>query len=156
MNLSPHFTLKEFTDSDIAARNAIDNGLPEHLLPNALRTASMLERIRLHLSYLIGHDVPIIITSGYRCLELNSLPAINSRPTSDHIKALSADIKAPAFGTPYALCKALQPVMHVLEIGQLIYEFGSWAHVSVRTPIKDINRVLTITSAGPVPGIVKV
>jgi len=131
--------------------------MPERLLPNAYRTASMLERIRLHLSSLAKREIPIIITSGYRCQQLNT--AIGSRPTSDHVRGFAVDFKAPEFGTPLTICKALEPVLHVLDIGQLILEFsgpngkGGWVHVSAKSPLKDINRVLTISRAGTVPGI---
>jgi len=111
----------------------------------------MLERIRLHLSSLAKREIPIIITSGYRCQQLNT--AIGSRPTSDHVQGFAVDFKAPAFGTPLDICKALESVMHVLDIGQLILEYDSWVHVSVKSPLKDINRVLTISRAGTVPGI---
>jgi len=153
MNLSPHFSLAEFTFSETAARLDIDNGLPELLLPNAYRTASMMERIRLHLSALATREIPIFITSGYRCQELNAV--IGSRPTSDHVQGLAVDFKAPAFGTPLAICKALEPVLHVLDIGQLILEYDSWVHVSAKSPIKDINRVLTINQTGTMPGIME-
>jgi len=153
MNLSPHFTLKEFTASSTAARLDIDNGLPERLLPNAYRTASMLERIRMHLSSLAVREVPIIITSGYRCQELNTV--IGSRPTSDHVQGFAVDFKAPAFGTPLVICKALEPVLHVLDIGQLILEYDSWVHASAKSPLKDINRVLTINKSGVTPGIME-
>jgi len=125
--------------------------MPESLLPNAYRTASMLERIRLHLSSLAKREIPIIITSGYRCQQLNT--AIGSRPTSDHVQGFAVDFKAPEFGTPLTICKALEPVLHVLDIGQLILEYDSWVHVSAKSPLKDINRVLTISHAGTVPGI---
>ena len=80
MNLSKNFTLAEFTDSDTAMRRGIDNTLPADLLPIARTTTAMLERIRTALG-----DKPIIITSGYRCPELNA--AIGSARSSDHVKA---------------------------------------------------------------------
>jgi zinc D-Ala-D-Ala carboxypeptidase len=151
MNLSPHFTLAEFTDSDTAARRGIDNGLPASLMPNAMGTAGMLERIRTMLCELAGREVPIIITSGYRCPALNA--AIGSNPTSDHPRAMAADWRAPAFGTPYAICKALAPHIDSLAVGQMIHEFGNWVHTSTREPALQRNRIITITTRGITRGV---
>jgi zinc D-Ala-D-Ala carboxypeptidase len=152
MDLSPHFTIEEFTNSDTAARLDIDNNLPIALLDNARATAAMLERIRGHLGSIKGKEVPIVLTSGYRCPMLNK--AIGSTDRSDHIRAQAADFKAPAFATPYEVCKALAPVIDVLGIGQLIYEH-TWVHVSTRTPDKVINRIITVAGRDYVAGIIK-
>ena len=154
MTLSPHFTVAEFAASDTAARLGIDNSLPDELVANAMATAMMLERIREQLSTLAGRTVPIIITSGYRCPALNR--SIGSGKTSDHITASAADFRAPAFGTPYEVCIALAPHVGDLRIGQLIFEFARWVHVSTRRPEKPVNRILTISGRGTVPGIVEV
>ena len=149
--LSPHFSVAEFCHSDTALRLGIDNGLPLDLLATARDTAQMLERVRQHLGDLVKHEVPIHITSGYRCLTLNQ--RIGSRSSSDHVKASAADIKAPAFGTPLQICRALESVREQLGIGQLIHEFASWVHVSTRAPVNSINAVLTIDEAGTRPGL---
>lgn len=154
MNLSPHITLAEFTASSTAARRGIDNTLPDRLMANALATAAMLETIRAYLSKLAGKDAPIIVTSGYRCLPLNR--AVGSSDTSDHTKAMAADWRAPAFGTPYEIAKALAPLVEKLGIGQLIHEFpgpNAWVHTSTRTPTKPVNRVITIRPTGTELGI---
>ena len=140
MKLSEHFDLAEFTASDTAVRFGIDNSLPDELLPAALETAQMLERIRS----MLGH--PVVVSSGYRCRELND--AIGSKATSDHIRAMAADIKCPEFGSAHQLAKALAPHIVELGIGQLIYEFGSWVHVSTKIPAKAVNRVITIDRKG--------
>ena len=141
MKLTPHFTVKEFTASDTAARLDIDNSLPAALLPQANLTAQMMERIRAFLSARADHDVPVSPSSGYRCLALNR--AIGSGDGSDHPKMMAVDFRAPAFGSPLVICRALAPEMDRLGLGQLIYEH-TWVHVSSRIPDKAINRVLTI------------
>jgi len=146
MNLSTHFTVDEFCQSDTACRLCINNDLPADLLPAAKATAEMLEGIRSHLG------CAILISSGYRCGQLNA--AIGSGPGSDHIRAMAADFRAPAFGTPYEIAKTLAPLVSVLGIGQLIYEH-TWVHVSTRIPDKIINRVLTVQGKDYVAGIVK-
>ncbi len=151
--LTPHFSLDEFTASDIAKRLGIDNSVPVELMVNAQQTCRMLESVRAHLSRLAGRDIPINISSGYRCPAVNI--AVGSNLGSDHIKALAADIKAPEFGTALAVSQALAPVLHIIGIGQLIYEFDSWTHVSAREPVNEINRIITISHAGTQVGVVE-
>lgn len=153
--LSIHFTVAEFTASRTALAQGIDNDLPIELLANARATAAMLERIRSHLSDLKGQTVPIIIQSGYRSPALNR--AVGGSPKSDHMQALAADFRAPVFGRPVDVARALAPVADELGIGQLINEFpdtgSGWVHVSLQAPEREINAVLTVTRAGTVPGI---
>jgi zinc D-Ala-D-Ala carboxypeptidase len=150
--LSAHFSVKEFTDSDTALRMVIDNSLPMELFDTAMKTAELMERIRMYLGRLAGKDIPISISSGYRCPELNR--AIGSKDTSDHRKAMAVDFRAPAFGSPLAVCKALEPAVGTLGIGQLIYEH-TWIHVSTRQPDMQINRVLTAQGKGFTFGILE-
>jgi zinc D-Ala-D-Ala carboxypeptidase len=151
MQLSPHFSLAEFTASTTAARHGLSNQVPADLMPNALATAAMLERIRARLSLLADRPVPLLLTSGHRCLQLNRL--VGSADTSDHVRAGAADWIAPAFGTPYDVCTALAPLVGELRIGQLIHEYGEWVHTSTRTPDRAVNRVITISRAGTAAGI---
>jgi len=151
VNLSTHFTVDEFVQSDTALRLGIHNDLPIIYYPAATETAAMLERIRAYLSERHAAPVPMSITSGYRCLALNR--AIGSADTSDHIKALAADFKAPVFGTPYEVSKLLSDAMDFLRIGQLIYEH-TWIHVSTRTPEKILNRILTVQGKDYITGVV--
>jgi zinc D-Ala-D-Ala carboxypeptidase len=154
MQLTSHFTLQEFIRSDTAVRLGIDNTLPDELQPEARRTCEMLERIRSRFSRLAGQDVPIILTSGYRCLTLNR--AIGSSDGSDHVRAMAADFKVGRFGTPYQAARVLAPLVGELEIGQLIHEYGSWIHVSTKRPANPINRIITISGRGVEVGIVEV
>lgn len=149
--MTPHFTLDEFTRSDVAARRGIANALPVDLVHDAQQTLAMLERIRAQLSQLAGRDVPMHISSGYRCPDLNAL--IGGARNSDHVRAAAADWTAPTFGPPVQICRALAPLVGQLQIGQLIHEFGQWVHTSWCLPMRPINRVLTISQAGTVPGI---
>lgn len=156
MNLSENFTLHEFCRSNDAVRWNIRNNLPAELLANAKLTAQMLQRIRAFLSKQAGRDVPMQITSGYRCLVLNR--ALRSGDNSDHVQALAADWEAPAFGSPTEICEALAPMVGALQIGQLINEFpdrDGWVHTSARLPTKLINRVITITGRGTSVGILR-
>ena len=125
MNLSEHFTLEEFTESDTAVRLGIDN-TPGHVeLTNLIKLATYLELIRTAL------DAPITVRSAYRCQKLNS--ATGGADDSWHTKGLAADFIAPAFGTPQQVCKAI--IDAEIPFDQLIYE-GSWVHVSIGEPLR--------------------
>lgn len=152
MNLTPHFTLVDVVRSATADELDIDNSLPDELMANAMATCEMLERIRAALSAHAGHDVPMLVSSFYRCLALNR--AKRSADTSDHLTAEAADWRAPSFGTPYEICSFLAPRVSELGIGQLIHEFGSWIHTGRPLPAKQVNRIITITARGTEVGIV--
>ena len=157
--LSAHLTLEEFTHSDFAIEHGIDNTLPPDLLEEALTTAAMHEAIRGYLSAKMGRDVPMPVTSGWRCPTLDM--AIRKRPkTGDHSLAKAVDFTAPVFGTPYEIAKTLAPAIVDLGIGQLIYECPSpgreWVHASTRVPDKIVNRVIAVTPTGTVVGIQRI
>jgi zinc D-Ala-D-Ala carboxypeptidase len=153
VNLTQHFTLEEFAASDTAARLGIDNAVPPELMTEARRTCELLERIRARLSRLVGQEVPIVVTSGYRCLQLNR--AIGSADASDHVLGKAVDFKAGRFGNAFQVAGLLAPLVGELEIGQLIHEYGSWVHVSTRRPEKPVNRIITISRRGTEPGILE-
>jgi zinc D-Ala-D-Ala carboxypeptidase len=150
MKLSQNFTTEEFEKSNTALRRGIDNSIPKELLDEAMKTASMMENIRLYLSTKANKTIPIKVSSAYRCLELNRI--IGSLDTSDHILMKAVDFEAPEFGTPYEVCKSLVPVMDDLGIGQIIYE-QTWVHVSSKKPDKLLNRILTVQGKSYTVGI---
>jgi len=150
MKLSPHFTLEELTASSKARELGINNTPPPELMPRLVLVAEMLERIRSTLG------VPVIVTSGYRCEALNV--KVGGATTSDHPQGHAADFIAPSYGTASDVATLLAPLVSVLGIGQIILEGvrgKQWVHVSTHSPERSINRVLTITDAGVVPGIVR-
>lgn len=153
MNIT-HFSIDEFVASDTAVRLKIRNELPDDLEPHVWATLAMLEGVRAYLSKRAGRDVPVQIVSGYRCPALNN--AVGGVPSSDHVKGMAADIRAPAFGTPLEVARELSGHVDDLNIGQLINEFpgpGGWVHVSIRKPDKLVNRIITITAQGAVVGV---
>lgn len=148
MKLSAHFTLAELTASNMAKAKNIDNTPPPELLPRLVLLAEMLERVRSRLA------APIIVTSGYRCRQLNL--AVGGVTSSDHTQGHAADIVAPGYGSPYQIAKALAPLVSVLGVGQLILEGvrgKQWVHLSTHSPEKPANRVITITDQGARLGI---
>ena len=118
MKLTDHFTLEELIFSEYAQRNGIDNSPDQRVLRNLINLAKSLEDIRILV------DEPVIVTSGYRCPDLNK--AIGGSKTSAHMKGLAADIRCYAFGTPYDLIKAI--IDSPIKFDQIILEFNSWVH----------------------------
>ena len=123
MQLSPHFSLAELTVSQEAARRGIDNTPPAAVIERLRRTAQGLEAVRVRLGC-----APVIVSSGYRCPELNA--AIGGSPGSQHMLGEAADIIVPRFGGPTEVAAALRD--SGVEYDQLILEFGRWVHVSFR------------------------
>ena len=83
---SDYFTLREFIKSTTAARLKIDNTPSAEILRNLEYGVQMvldpLRRI---------HQQPIIITSGFRCAQLNK--AVGGVANSWHTKGNAADIR---------------------------------------------------------------
>lgn len=120
MNITEHFTLQELTASDYALRHGIDNTVTDpDVMANLYLLADGLELIRALI------DVPIHISSGYRCPKLNS--ALRGSRTSAHMIGLAADFTAPAFGSPREI--ALEIAASDVPFDQLIFE-GTWVHVA--------------------------
>jgi zinc D-Ala-D-Ala carboxypeptidase len=122
--LTEHFTLEEFTASDTAAQMGNPNTPPEHERANLDRLAAVMEQVRT----LLG-DVPILVSSGYRCPEVNA--ACGGAEDSAHMGGLACDFTAPSYGSAFDVCVKLQPHIHELGIDQLIYEYDSWVHLGL-------------------------
>jgi len=126
VKLSDHFTLDEFTHSQTAAREGIDNDLPVDLYPTAKRTAAGLEYVRAVLN-----SNAILISSGYRSPALNA--KVGGAKNSQHCLAEAVDFTCPTFGSPAKIVAAL--VNSQVPYDQLIQEFaskpnGGWVHIS--------------------------
>ena len=81
-----HFTLSEFTRSDTAAKNGIENTPNESQIRNIeCLCALILDPLR----ECIGH--PIYITSGFRTQRLNRI--VGGSTTSAHTQGLAADFR---------------------------------------------------------------
>jgi hypothetical protein len=122
VKLSPHFYLSEFVESETAQRRGIDNNPSPTDLANLFKLAAMLEQVRS----LLGNKV-ITVTSGYRGPALNK--AVGGAATSDHQTGEAVDFKCHSFGTPLDVSRAI--AASTIEFGQLIWEFGSWIHISL-------------------------
>lgn len=126
MRLSQNFTLDELTFSDTAERLNIDNAPDEVVVENLkFLCVHVLQKIRDEFG-------PVIVTSGYRCHQLNSY--IGGSKMSQHCRGEAADIKVPSAD----LRKVAQWIQDNLIFDQLILEAYSdtnpnrgWVHVSI-------------------------
>ena len=86
MKLSKNFSLIEFTESNTAIRNGIDNNPTAEHIHNLV---DLCENVLQPLRDRIGSSIRV--TSGYRSEALNT--AIGGSKTSDHSHGRAADIK---------------------------------------------------------------
>ena len=92
IQLSPHFSLLELTESATARQRDIANIPPPEAVENLKRLCKgTLEPLRKALG------LPVIITSGYRCKELNNIVNRSSK-TSQHMLGQAADFYISADG----------------------------------------------------------
>lgn len=116
MMLSAHFSIEELIATQ---HRGIDNTPPEDVIDNLRLLVPKLEEIR----DLLG---PLHINSGYRSPELNR--AVGGQPTSQHCNGEAADFVPLRLSLQEGARRILQ---QKIIFDQLIYEFGSWLHVSV-------------------------
>ena len=120
MQLSEHFHLDEFTKSQIAARLGFDNTPSPEIIENLKRTAHGMELVRTRLG-----GLPIIISSGYRCLSVNR--TLGSKDTSYHTLGLACDFTCHRFGSVDDVF--LDLVGSSIEYDKLIIEYNAWIHI---------------------------
>ena len=122
MQLSQYFKLEEFEYSDTARANGIDNSIPASLIPNIVR---LHDNVLYPLRKLIGH--PVVITSGYRCPDLNN--KVGGVATSQHANGQAADITV----TGQSNTAVFNWIRKNCDFDQLILEQvggTQWVHVS--------------------------
>ena len=143
MQLSPNFTLDEFTHSNTATRAGISNEPNEAILIRLKRVAATLEQVRT----LLGK--PITITSGYRSPALNDLVP-GSSDTSAHTQGWAADFKVAGM-TPLQVCQAV--MRSGIHYDQLILEYDNWTHISVDPRMRS-QELTKRNGTGYLPGII--
>ena len=125
--LSEHFSLAEFTYSQTASREGLDNTPTPEAHEHLQALAAVMEKVRT----LCGSN-PVTITSGYRSPAVNA--ATGGSSTSAHMSGLAADFVIYGYGTPYEICLKLQGYLAALTIDQLIWEYGDWVHLAIAPP----------------------
>lgn len=118
--LTKHFSLKELTASDTAETHGIDNTPNTVQYGNLVNLAVFLEQVRDYVK------LPLKITSGFRCTELNAL--VGGRKKSDHLDGRAADTSAIGLsvGKYFDLL-----VSSDLPYDKIILEYGRWVHISI-------------------------
>lgn len=119
-----YFTLNELTYSSTAKQKGINN------TPNATIKANLVNLVDNILDPLReAYGKPIVITSGYRCPELNK--AVKGASKSQHVKGEAADIRTQS-DKPEDNKKLFDLALKLnLPFDQLIGEYGfNWVHVS--------------------------
>ncbi len=120
MKLSPNFTLEELTHSETAVRRGIKNEANPVIQNNLTIVAANMEAVR---ELLEGN--PIIISSGYRNMEVNRI--IGGSTKSAHMLGWAVDFICPRFGTPKQIVDKLKD--SDIKFDQVIEE-GTWVHIS--------------------------
>lgn len=124
--LTPHFHLMELTASEIALRRGYDNSPSDDVRANLMQLALCLEICRDILK------TSIIITSGYRCPQLNR--AVKGAVGSHHLSGYAADFVAPGYGDHVRVAHRLYASLY-RPWDQLILEPG-WVHLSVHPRLR--------------------
>jgi len=124
MRLSQNFTLAELCVSDTAERMGRPIEAPKEIIDSLRRGCrTVLQPIRTL------NGGPLIINSGYQPEWLNK--AIGGSKNSQHMKGQAADfriLRAQSNRTLLGLCRAIEK--SDIPYDQLIYETGTWIHVS--------------------------
>ena len=134
-HLSPHFTVGEFFRSGTAIRLGIDNN-PDAHPGEGISTAEVMENLRALctevLEPLRRRVGRVIVTSGYRCQELNK--AVGGVWNSQHLKGEAADIFVPDTATTMRYGHILERHSAVQQL--LLEPMGiqqkRWIHVGFR------------------------
>ena len=122
--MSKYFTVNELTRSDKARQNGIEN-IPSQVV--TLKLQQLIERVLDPLRELWG--APLLITSGYRCTQLNRL--VCGAENSQHIVGEAADLTAGSRTENRALYE--MAVRSSIPYDQIILEKGgAWIHISYR------------------------
>ncbi len=132
-----YFTFDELIHSDTADRLGIDNNPTSEAIQciDGLVT-NVLDNLR------DGWGRPIIVTSGYRCKELNA--AVGGARNSQHLKGQAADIMSDDFD---GFRRFVRRWCKDNEFDQCIFEHGGdreWIHISYveggnRRQVLDLN-----------------
>ena len=123
MLLTPHFSLEELTtttNKKYKEKNLEDG---KKKLGKLYMLAGFAERVR----EIVGK--PLIITSGYRCKELNQ--EIGGAKKSQHVLGEAIDFVVKGMTTSQIACKL---VSSDLKFEQLIFEHSNgktWIHIAI-------------------------
>lgn len=112
-----HFNLSEFFQSSTAAKNGIKNE------PSFDEKATIVRNINLLVDNVLDPvrdmvNTPIIITSGYRCPQVNRL--VGGVDNSQHMLGCAADFHVQGYNHSM-MYEVFLYIFNTLEFDQLIY-----------------------------------
>ena len=120
-----YFTIKELSKSSTAENLGIDNTPTPEICAKLNTLISALDKIREQ------YGKPIIVTSGYRCPELNK--AVGGVNSSQHVKGEAADLVGR---NDNETRKIFETAKALGNFDQLLYEKNSkgsiWVHISYK------------------------
>lgn len=135
IKITDNFTLEEMLRSSKADELNISQSEPPYQVVIAL--TRLCERV---LQPLRDHfKEPIVISSGYRCPEVNA--AVGGVPTSQHCKGMAADIYLG--GDTEREQKYFRYIRSNIDFDQLILEGNqktTWIHVSYNSPKRNRHK----------------
>ena len=126
--MKSYFTINELTRSTTATINNIDNTPPPSIKENLEKLIEFLNPLRE------AWGSPIIITSGYRSLELNKV--LNGSSTSAHVAGWAVDM-VPQNGKINEFKQFVREYLKDKEFDQYIDEASgnsSWVHLGLYHP----------------------
>ena len=120
-----YFTINELSKSSTAEKLGIDNTPTPEIRAKLNTLISALDKIREQ------YGKPIIVTSGYRCPELNK--AVGGANSSQHVKGEAADLVGR---NDNETRKIFETAKALGNFDQLLYEKNSkgsiWVHISYK------------------------
>lgn len=120
MNITPHFSFEELTTTNHEEFLKTNQDEAKSHPAEMWYLALFAEQIRAIL------DVPVRVTSGFRCAALND--AVGGSKTSQHTKFQALDIIPMGMDIEDAYEELVDSD---LIYGQLILEKGTWIHISM-------------------------
>ena len=121
-----YFTLKEFERSSVADKYNIDNTIPKELVPHIEELIDFLNPIRE------VWGKPIVVTSGYRCKELNK--KVGGVDNSAHTIGYGVDLVSGDFKVFSNFIKSYFQSHPEIKFDQVIIERSGksqWIHIGL-------------------------
>ena len=121
-----YFTIKEFERSSVADKYNIDNTIPKELVPHIEELIDFLNPIRE------AWGKPIVVTSGYRCKELNK--KVGGVDSSAHTIGYGVDLVSGDFRVFSNFIKSYFQSHPEIKFDQVIIEKSGksqWIHIGL-------------------------
>lgn len=129
-----YFSLNELMHSDTATKMKINNDCSGNF-QICYNLTKLIDNVLDPARKLLGE--PIIVTSGYRCEELNKI--VGGAKNSQHLYGQAADIICPF------KMRELWNILCDMDFDQLIWENGGkWIHISYRGDNPQKNRRMVL------------